>query len=86
VTRDELAAALRAHGLEPAAPAAGNFLYVDVGDGAAMFERLLREGVIVRPLQGFGAPEAIRITVGTPEDHAFLAEALGRVKTALPAS
>ena len=77
--RDELAAALRAHGLEPAAPAAGNFLYVDVGDGAAMFERLLREGVIVRPLQGFGAPEAIRITVGTADEIAFFAASLGHV-------
>ena len=40
---------------------------------------LLREGVIVRPLGGFGAPEAIRITVGTPEENAFFAAALGRV-------
>ena len=42
------------------------------------FEALLREGVIVRPLAGFGAPSAIRVTVGTPDEHAFLAAALGR--------
>lgn len=74
-----LAAALRAHGLEPAGPAVGNFLFAEVGDDARpVFERLLREGVIVRPLAAFGAPGAIRITVGTAEEVAFFAEALGR--------
>jgi len=77
--RDELASVLRAHGLEPAGPAVGNFLFVEVGDGAAMFERLLREGVIVRPLQGFGAPEAIRVTVGTPDEIEFFSASLGHV-------
>jgi histidinol-phosphate aminotransferase len=77
--REELASVLRANALEPAGPSLGNFLFVDVGDGAAMFERLLREGVIVRPLHGFGAPEAIRVTVGTPEEIAFFGAALGHV-------
>jgi histidinol-phosphate aminotransferase len=44
-----------------------------------LFERLLREGVIVRPTHGFGSETAIRVTVGTPEENAFLADALGRV-------
>ena len=39
-------------------------------------------GVIVRPLEGFGAPSAIRVTVGSPEDNAALDEALGRVRAA----
>jgi histidinol-phosphate aminotransferase len=77
--RAELEAALRVHGLEPAGPAVGNFLYVDVGGGAELFDRLLRQGVIVRPLAGFGAPEAIRVTVGTPEENAFFAVSLGQV-------
>jgi histidinol-phosphate aminotransferase len=77
--RAELEETLRAHGLEPAGPAIGNFLFVDVGDGAGLFDRLLRQGVIVRPLAGFGAPEAIRVTVGTPEENAFFAEALSAV-------
>ena len=38
-----------------------------------------REGVIVRPLHGFGAPSAIRVSVGTPEENEFFAAALGRV-------
>jgi histidinol-phosphate aminotransferase len=77
--RAALDAALRAHGLEPAGPALGNFLFVDVGDGRAFFDRLLRQGVIVRPLAPFGAPEAIRVTVGTAEENAIFAAALGHV-------
>jgi histidinol-phosphate aminotransferase len=78
--RARLAATLREHGLDPAEGAVGNFLYVDLGEDAqAFFEQLLREGVIVRPLHGFGAPTAIRISVGTPEENDFFAAALGRV-------
>jgi histidinol-phosphate aminotransferase len=77
--RGELEETLRAHGLDPAGPAIGNFLFVDVGDGAGLFDRLLRQGVIVRPLAGFGAPEAIRVTVGTPEENAFFGVCLGQV-------
>jgi len=74
------AEALREHGLEPAGPAVGNFLFAQVGeDSRPFFERLLREGVIVRPTHGFGAPGAIRVTVGTEDEHRFLAEALDRV-------
>ena len=75
-----LAATLRDHGLEPAAGAKGNFLYVDVGEDARpLYERLLAQGVIVRPLHGFGAPTAIRVSVGTREENEFFAGALGRV-------
>jgi histidinol-phosphate aminotransferase len=77
--RARLENALRGHGLEPAGPALGNFVFVDVGDGRALFERLLREGVIVRPLASFGAPEAIRVSVGTEDENAFFATALGHV-------
>ena len=69
----------RAHGFEPA-PSVGNFVYVETGaDGNDLFERLLREGIIVRPLAGFGSPNAIRISVGTPEELDELEAALGRV-------
>jgi histidinol-phosphate aminotransferase len=77
--RARLEEILRRHGLAPAGPALGNFLYADVGDGRALFDRLLREGVIVRPLAGFGAPEAIRVTVGTREELELLDAALGHV-------
>ena len=77
--RDRLAEILRSHGLEPAGPARGNFLFAEVGEGRALFEQLQREGVIVRPLDSFGAPEAIRVTVGTPEENEFFAVGLGHV-------
>ncbi|HEX3237953.1 MAG TPA: histidinol-phosphate transaminase [Gaiellaceae bacterium] len=77
--RDRLAEILRGRGLEPAGPSRGNFLFADVGGGRELFERLQREGVIVRPLDGFGAPEAIRVTVGTPEENEFFAVGLGHV-------
>ncbi len=77
--RRELERLLAEAGLAPAAPAVANFLYVDVGEDArGLYERLLREGVIVRPLHAFGAPTGVRITVGTPDEHAFLARALAR--------
>ena len=77
---DRLAAILREQGLEPADGAVGNFLYVEVGEDAPrLYDALLHEGVIVRPLAGFGAPTAIRVSVGTPEENEFFAAALGRV-------
>ena len=60
-----------------------NFLYAEVGDDARpFFEALLRLGVIVRPLHGFGAPGAVRVTVGTPEENALLGQALSRLAVA----
>ena len=78
---------LRTHGLDPAGPAVGNFLYADVGGGArVLFDELLRLGVIVRPLAGFGAPSAIRVTVGTPDENEFFAEALARLRERVEAA
>jgi histidinol-phosphate aminotransferase len=76
---ERLDAILREHGLDPA-PSVGNFVYVETGsDANELFERLLREGIIVRPLAGFGSPTAIRVSVGTPEELDEFAAALGRV-------
>ena len=77
--RAQLDAGLREHGIEPAGPALGNFLFAEVGDGRALFEQLLRQGVVVRPLEGFGAPGAIRVSIGTAEENAFFSDALGHV-------
>lgn len=67
------------HGLEPAGPAVANFVFVRVPDAEALNHELLRRGVIVRPMGPFGAPDALRITAGTPEDIAFLAAALDEI-------
>ena len=70
---------MRDHGLESPRSVA-HFLFCEVGeDSRPLFEQLLREGVIVRPTGGFGAPGAIRVTVGTPEENELFGEALGRV-------
>jgi histidinol-phosphate aminotransferase len=45
-----------------------------------LYEALLRQGVVVRPLAAFGAPEALRITVGTPEENEYFAAALASVR------
>ncbi|MGI9113214.1 MAG: histidinol-phosphate transaminase [Gaiellaceae bacterium] len=81
--RDFLVRTLGEHGLEPAGPAVANFLFVEVGnDAVPLFEALLRQGAIVRPLAAFGAPGALRITVGTPEENSFFADALAALSAA----
>jgi histidinol-phosphate aminotransferase len=51
-------------------PTAANFLYCDVGEDAAGFAAKLRdEGLLVRPLRGWGAPGCIRVSIGTPEQN-----------------
>jgi len=77
--------ACAALGLTVARPPVANFVYVEVGDDSRpVFDALLREGVIVRPLAPFGAPGAIRVTVGTPEENAVFAAALERVLARAP--
>ena len=82
--RQRVVEILERHGFDCAGPAVANFVYAESGeeDARPLFEALLRAGVIVRPLEGFGAPSAIRVTVGSPEDNAALDEALGRVRAA----
>jgi histidinol-phosphate aminotransferase len=78
----QLARIMGEHGLQPPRSVA-NFLFAEVGEGSRpLFEQLLREGVIVRPAGGFGAPGAIRVTVGTSEENELFGETLGRVLSA----
>jgi histidinol-phosphate aminotransferase len=51
-------------------PSWANFVYCDVGeDSVSVVQRLQDEGVIVRPLKPWGAPTAIRVTAGAPEEN-----------------
>jgi histidinol-phosphate aminotransferase len=78
--RSRLKEACTSLGLTVASPPVANFVYVETGeDSRAVFDRLLHEGAIVRPLGPFGADGAIRVTVGTREENEFFAAALGRV-------
>src|SRR5437762_1503112 len=63
----------------PFVPAAANFVMVDVGDGCAVFQKLLQRKIIVRPLKGYGLPEWVRISVGTMEENKKLIAAMGEV-------
>jgi len=75
-----LAAALAAaSALRAAVAAAFVVASAAVSAALAVFEQLLQRGVVVRPLAGFGAPSAIRVSVGTSEENAFFAAALGHV-------
>jgi histidinol-phosphate aminotransferase len=58
-------------------PSQANFLLAKPGPGT--YDRLLREGIIVRPLGGFGMPDHVRITIGLPEENERLAKALRRM-------
>jgi len=60
----------------PFVSAVANFLMVNVGDGCAVFQKLLQRKIIVRPLKGYGLPEWVRISVGTMEQNRQLIAAL----------
>jgi len=50
-------------------PSHGNFLLIHVGAAAVVYEKLLRQGVIVRPVANYGLPEHLRVTVGLPDEN-----------------
>jgi histidinol-phosphate aminotransferase len=61
-------------------PSVANFLLVDVGrPGGQITEALLRRGVIVRPVVGYGFPTHLRITVGTAQENETCVAALKAV-------
>ena len=50
-------------------PSSANFVLVKVGDGNAVFQALLRKGIILRAMGSYGLPEWIRISVGTMDQN-----------------
>jgi histidinol-phosphate aminotransferase len=67
--------AFRSLGLEYV-PSFGNFVLVKVGDASRTYQQLLKRGVIVRPVDNYGLPEWLRVTVGLPEENSRFIEAL----------
>ncbi|MCC6197691.1 MAG: histidinol-phosphate transaminase [Burkholderiales bacterium] len=63
----------------PYVPSHGNFVLAKVGDAARVDQALLREGVIVRPVAGYGLPEWLRVSVGLPEENERLLATLGQI-------
>ena len=82
----QLAAGFERLGLEYI-PSRGNFIAVRVGAAQAVYASLLAEGVIVRPIAGYGMPEHLRVTVGLAEHNERYLAALERalVRAAAPA-
>lgn len=69
----------QAQGLEYI-PSKGNFITIDFKQPAApIYEALLREGVIVRPIAGYGMPNHLRISIGLPEENDRFFKALIKV-------
>jgi histidinol-phosphate aminotransferase len=68
-------------------PSVTNFILVNVGmEGKAVAEALLRKGVIVRSMEGYGLPAYIRVTVGTPQENGRALQALAEVLGAVGAA
>lgn len=74
---EQLVAGLKRLGLEHI-PSHGNFVTFRAGDGAGVNQKLLKQGVIVRPIGGYGLPEWLRVTIGTEPENARFLEALER--------
>lgn len=53
-------------------PSVANFILIEVGDGARVFQELQKKGVIVRPMAPYGMPEWLRVTVGSREQNETL--------------
>ena len=60
-------------------PSKANFVLVKVGDGDAVFQGMLKEGVIIRAMRGYKLPEWVRISVGTMEQNQRCIEVLREV-------
>ena len=60
-------------------PSIANFVSVNVGEGSNVYEQLLRQGVIVRPVANYGMPAYLRITVGTAQENERCIAALQQV-------
>ncbi len=61
-------------------PSKGNFITVNVQTNAAeVYDELLYEGVIVRPVAGYGLPQHLRVSIGLEQENQRFLEALSRV-------
>lgn len=57
-------------------PSYGNFVSFRVRHAAEVFQRLLKSGVIVRPIAGYGMPDHLRVTIGLETENARFLESL----------
>ena len=81
----QLAAGFAALGVE-FLPSHGNFVLAKVGNAEQVYQRLLAQGVIVRPVANYGLPEWLRISVGLPDENDRFLGILGSILGSVPLS
>lgn len=59
-------------------PSYGNFVTFKVPDAAAVFRKLLKAGVIVRPIANYGMPDHLRVSIGLESENVRFLDALQR--------
>jgi histidinol-phosphate aminotransferase len=74
---EQIIAGLKRLGLDHI-PSHGNFVTFAVADGAAVNKKLLQQGVIVRPIGGYGLPNHLRVTIGLERENARFLDALAK--------
>ena len=57
-------------------PSSANFILLRVGEGRRIFTELQAQGIIVRPVENYGLPEWLRISIGTPPENRRCLKAL----------
>ncbi|MFS2158320.1 histidinol-phosphate transaminase [Pseudomonas sp. Pseusp122] len=79
VGMEQLEGGLRLLGLKWI-PSKANFIAIDLArEAAPVYQGLLREGVIVRPIGGYGMPNHLRVSIGLPAENTRFLEALAKV-------
>jgi len=76
--RPRLTQAIKGFGYQ-VLPSVGNFILVmfkDPAEANAASEYLNQKGIIVRGVGGYGLPQGLRITIGTPDQNRAVADAL----------
>lgn len=61
-------------------PSVANFIAFKANDPEGLFENLLNEGVIIRPLKSNGMPNHLRVSMGSPEEMDHFFEAMEKIK------
>ncbi len=60
-------------------PSYGNFVSFRVKDAPGVFQKLLKAGVIVRPIASYGMPQHLRVTIGLESENSRFLESLGKI-------
>jgi histidinol-phosphate aminotransferase len=72
---EQIIAGLKRFGLSHI-PSHGNFVTFEVADAATVNGKLLKQGVIVRPIGGYGLPNHLRVTIGLEAENRIFLDAL----------